>query len=150
MQQFDPTNIHAKIPEPPMNVARPAGYNASYTAMPAGSITINVDSDNLFTVQDMSVGQHVRITGYENITTGYSYQHELDTNCEGIEVVENKHVRQTSGMMGAPGERQIELNITDKARDGVVCNVYLKMARPWLMKDMAQPDHTIGFRVVNL
>ena len=150
MQQFDPTNIHAKIPEAPIKMGKPSGYNASYTAMPAGSITINLDSGDLTSVQDLSVGQHVRITGYENITTGYSYQHELDQNCEGIEVVENKHVRQTSGMMGAPGERQIELKITEAARDGVTCNVYLKMARPWLMTDMAQPDHTVAFRVISL
>ena len=50
-------------------------------------------------------------------------------------------------MMGAPGERQIELNVTETARDGVICNVYLKMARPWLMKDMAHPDHTVAFRI---
>ena len=149
MQQFDPSAVNVKIPEPPIKLGRPAGYNASYTAMPAGSVTINLDSDNLTSIQDLSVGSHVRITGYENITTGYSYQHELDQNCEGIELVENKHVRQTSGMMGAPGERQIELNITEAARDGVICNVYLKMARPWLLKDMAHPDHTVAFRVIN-
>ena len=93
MQQFDPSQIDVKIPEPPIKLGKPAGYNASYTSMPEGSITINLDKDNLGSIQDIKAGQHLRITGYENITTGYSYQHELDQNCEGVEVIENKHVR---------------------------------------------------------
>ena len=115
--------------------------------MPEGSVWVKLDTDDLTSVQNLRPGQHIRITGYENITTGFSYQHELDENCEGIELVENKHVRQESGLMGAAGERQIELNVTENARDGVTCNVYLKMARPWLMKDMSHPDHTVAFRV---
>ena len=103
--KFDPKKDGIKMPEMPMGLEKPTGYNASYTPLPEGSIWIKLDTDDLTSVQDLKPGQHIRITGYENITTGFSYQHELDENCEGITVVENKHVRQTSGLMGAPGER---------------------------------------------
>ena len=50
MQQFDPRTIEIKIPEMPIKMGKPAGYNSSYTAMPEGSITINLDSDNLTSI----------------------------------------------------------------------------------------------------
>ena len=50
--------------------------------------------------------------------------------------------------MGAPGRRDINLVVTDKAHKGAVCSVYFKMARPWMMKSMSTPDHTLKFTIV--
>ena len=111
---------------------------------------INLDSGDKYQVINLALGDTLRVTSIENASTGYRTEPTMLGDC-GMTMVKNEYTKPfrsykdaVLNMVGQPGHRDFEFQITEQVPSGTRCQVGFTKVGPGQSLQGLAPDRTIN------